>query len=167
MKRSTQKRSGFSLIEVALALLVVSVGLIAAIGMLPGSLDNSKKASEDTQQSLFADYVLGTIRSYSSNTNYSWSGAGGLPAFSSLPVYIPAPSMWDTSGNVTITEGSGTITFKPAGTTIEEMIIAYDLRFRDLNPTMKRARLQTWAVSRMNTNSFKEYYADFYRGDLQ
>ena len=163
MKYRTSRQDGFSLIEVALALLVVSVGLIAAVGMLPGSLDNSKRATDDTQQALFADYVLNTFRTYASSGAYTWSGA---TAFTDQPVYIPAVDKWDPATKQVV-KGSGTITFTPVGSTIEEMSIAYDLSFHDQGPDMKRAELQTWMISSSNTNTFRDFYADFYRGDMK
>ena len=56
-----RRRSGFSLIEVTLALLVVGVGLVALLGLFPVGLRESGLATADTSQSIFANSVLNAI----------------------------------------------------------------------------------------------------------
>ena len=56
------KQAGFSLIEVALALLVASIGLLSLVGLLPFSLDMSKKAIDDSQLGLFGDNMMNGYR---------------------------------------------------------------------------------------------------------
>ena len=56
-----RRRSGFSLIEVTLALLVVGVGLVALLGLFPVGLRESGLATADTSQSIFANGVLNAI----------------------------------------------------------------------------------------------------------
>lgn len=168
MKIRPSKKSGFSLIEVALALLVVSIGLVATVGMLPGGLENSKKASDDTQSALFADYVLNSLRALSSVSNAAvtrWSDIGDTKP----KIPIAAPDMWDQGTTLTINPGTGkqNISFRPAANKdIEELAFAYDLVIQDLNATTKRATLNIWIPSKLNTNSPQTYYADLYRGDL-
>jgi Tfp pilus assembly protein PilV len=52
---------GFSLIEVALALMVVAVGLLSAFSLFPVSLRSSQMARSDLAESAFADTLLQTI----------------------------------------------------------------------------------------------------------
>lgn len=56
-----RRSSGFSLIEVTLALLVVGVGLLALLGLFPVGLRESGLATADTSQSIFANGVLNAI----------------------------------------------------------------------------------------------------------
>ncbi len=173
-------RRGFSLVEVALALLIVSVGLLATVGMLPGALDNSKKASEDTQQALFADYVLNTLRALAAATNQNpWSSFTTGPA---TPIPVAASSMWDSPNGLVITPDVvgtiGTYKWNPtplhfraaANPNIEELVLAYSLTIEPVEPSsdnMRRAVLRTQLNSQNNTNTMKVFFADIYRGDLQ
>jgi len=52
------RRSGFTLMEIMLALLVVSVGILAALGLLGSSLDTSAKTHGDLDMVSFADLVF-------------------------------------------------------------------------------------------------------------
>jgi prepilin-type N-terminal cleavage/methylation domain-containing protein len=69
-----RRRSGFSLIEVTLALLVVGVGLVALLGLFPVGLRESGLATADTSQSIFANGVLNAIHANAGEiTNWtSW-----------------------------------------------------------------------------------------------
>ena len=166
MKAKPDVRGGFSLIEVALALLVASVGLLAVVGMLPGGLDNSKKATDDTQQALFADYVLNSFRAYAASTNYFWSDFNA----SGPQIPIAAYSMWDNGASMSVRPGDSekTIAFKPAADNkITEMTIVYSLTLHDQGANMKRVELKTWTGSAVNTNSVRVFYADLFRGDLK
>ena len=60
MKR-TKSRGGYSLVEVTLALLVVAIGLTATFALFPDGLAASRAAVDDTEISLFAEYVFTTL----------------------------------------------------------------------------------------------------------
>lgn len=170
MRRSFHKCGGFSLIEVALALLVVSVGLVAVIGMFPSGLDSGRKANEDTQTAIFADYVLNTIRACAANTNYLWSDfADGSKT---LQIPIAAPGMWDSSmPNRTIYPGDvkKNITFLSSeDKNIEEFSINYSLFISDIaSNRMKRVKLEIWPGMAGSTNNYRVYFTDIFRGDLK
>ncbi len=66
-----RRRSGFSLIEVTLALLVVGVGLVALLGLFPIGLRESGLATADTSQSIFANGVLNAIHANASEITNS------------------------------------------------------------------------------------------------
>lgn len=59
--RGGSRREGFSLIEVALALMVVAVGLLAVFGIFPVSLRSSQMARSDLVESAFASSLLQTL----------------------------------------------------------------------------------------------------------
>lgn len=63
----TRKRnnSGFTLIEIAIALLVVAIGVLAVFALFGSGLDSSSRAIADTQAAMFADGVLNALRSKS------------------------------------------------------------------------------------------------------
>jgi type II secretory pathway pseudopilin PulG len=52
------RRTGFTLMEIMLALLVVMVGIVAITGLLGSSLESASKAHADLDISGFADMVL-------------------------------------------------------------------------------------------------------------
>lgn len=58
---SAARRAGYSLVEVTLALLVVAIGLTATFALFPEGLKATRAAVDDTEISLFADYVFGTL----------------------------------------------------------------------------------------------------------
>ena len=66
-----RRRSGFSLIEVTLALLVVGVGLVALLGLFPIGMRESGLATADTSQSIFANGVLNAIHANASEITNS------------------------------------------------------------------------------------------------
>lgn len=60
MKMRTGKE-GYSLVEVTLALLVVAIGLTATFALFPEGLKATRSAVNDTEISLFAEYVFTTL----------------------------------------------------------------------------------------------------------
>lgn len=61
MTRNSSSQSGFSLVEVTLALLVVAVGITAAFSLFPEALRSTRAAVGNTETALFADYVFSTL----------------------------------------------------------------------------------------------------------
>jgi len=54
-------RAGYSLVEVTLALLVVAIGLTATFALFPVGLRATRQAVDDTEISLFSEYVFTTL----------------------------------------------------------------------------------------------------------
>jgi type II secretory pathway component PulJ len=61
----TSGKSGFTLMEVALAVSVVVIGLMALFALVSSGLDSSTKAVRDTQAAIFADNVYNGLRATS------------------------------------------------------------------------------------------------------
>jgi prepilin-type N-terminal cleavage/methylation domain-containing protein len=57
--------TGFTMIEVALAIAVLALGVLALYALLASALDTSTKAKGDTQAAMFADSVFNTLRAQS------------------------------------------------------------------------------------------------------
>ena len=55
-------RSGFSLVEVSLAIFVVGVGLLTLFGLFPAGLNQAVSAQDNTQEALFAEYLFSALR---------------------------------------------------------------------------------------------------------
>ena len=57
-KKRRERRAGYSLVEVTLALLVVAIGLTATFALFPEGLRATRAAVDDTEIALFAEYVF-------------------------------------------------------------------------------------------------------------
>ena len=79
MNRPTPKR-GFTLIEIMLALLVITVGVVAVIGLLSTTLDSSAKSHDDLNVVSFADMVFNHCHSTNWNS-ISSSGTLSIPDY--------------------------------------------------------------------------------------
>ena len=55
-------RCGFTLIEINLAIFVVAIGMLTLFSLFPTGLKQIESAHESTQEALFGDYVLSTLR---------------------------------------------------------------------------------------------------------
>ena len=77
MKRSARQKAkgGYSLVEVTLALLVVAIGLTATFALFPEGLQATRTAVDDTEISLFAEYVFTTLDLTAILKGASWTVA--------------------------------------------------------------------------------------------
>ena len=60
--RGRSARPGFTLVEIAVALLVVSVGIMAIIGLFPVGLESAKRIKDEAMILQFKDFVFATVR---------------------------------------------------------------------------------------------------------
>ena len=67
------KRSGFSLIEVNMAVFVLAIGVLSMAVLYPLGLRESIQSQADLKQSMFADYMLNVAVSAACSTNVNWS----------------------------------------------------------------------------------------------
>ncbi|MCL1921037.1 MAG: prepilin-type N-terminal cleavage/methylation domain-containing protein [Kiritimatiellaeota bacterium] len=73
MKRN---QSGFSLMEVNMAIFVMAVGVLAMVALFPLGLRESVQSQADLKESMFADFMLNAIVAAASSTNVQWSDWG-------------------------------------------------------------------------------------------
>jgi Tfp pilus assembly protein PilV len=95
-------RSGFSLAEVVIALGVITVGVVAVLGVFPTSLQTGHSAQDETRAAHVAQSVIGSLAA-SAPTHFSNA---------QLPLY-PSPSPAPTPLSIDLTSTSGT---SPAAT---------------------------------------------------
>lgn len=69
------EKSGFTLMEVALAVVVVAIGMMAAFALISTGLDSSAKAVAMTRGAIFADDVFNGLRSKASLATDAGEGA--------------------------------------------------------------------------------------------
>ncbi|AKJ64739.1 type IV pilus modification PilV family protein [Kiritimatiella glycovorans] len=140
--RKQGKRSGFSLLELVLAIGILSFGLLALFGVFPSGLDAVRKSTEETEIHLFASSVLEACKgTLAAAPRDAWD----LPA--TVPVDAADNSPWEPAA-VTVSsdpdwEGHlSKITFKDiAG---DEIHYYYHLYVDDLNARHKRIALRAW-----------------------
>lgn len=116
IQREGRKRrtDGFTLMEVALAVVVVGIGVLALFALISGGLDSSSKAVADTQAAFFADAVFNGLRAKAQEAaqNGTWNtflsnprALGLRPA--AFPVWVDGVNMLITTAN-----GGGIAVFK-------------------------------------------------------
>ncbi len=86
-------RRGFSLMEIILALLVVSIGIVAVIGLLGTSLDGSAKAHDDLDVVSFSDLVLNYCHSVTDWNDISTNGTMLVPGYDGSTNALPIGSL--------------------------------------------------------------------------
>lgn len=70
------RESGFTLVEVALAVMAVGLGLMTIIGLFPAGLQNASDDAADTRAGLFAEAVFNGMRGAATNNDVAvWDGA--------------------------------------------------------------------------------------------
>lgn len=94
-KFAVRGRRGFSMIEVALALLILSIGVLTMVGLMSGGLDMNKSAQDYTQAAIFASDSLEGLRSFAENgtptngTTRFWSTLQTGLGLKAVMGYIP------------------------------------------------------------------------------
>lgn len=107
------RKSGFTLMEVNLAIFVMAVGVLAMVGLYPLGFRESQQSRDDVAGALLADAVLNPLVMALSSTNMTWSAwqdicegqghsvpANGWKAFCRGNSYTPIPN---PSGSEVIT----------------------------------------------------------------
>ncbi|MCX7819020.1 MAG: prepilin-type N-terminal cleavage/methylation domain-containing protein [Kiritimatiellae bacterium] len=96
-RRRVCGRQGFTLIEIALALLVISIGVLGAFSLFPHGLAEAQMASFETQAGLIGEMIFRSYRALA--VTQSWNSIN-----SSLRVRVPGvePGIW--SGSSTTAE---------------------------------------------------------------
>jgi prepilin-type N-terminal cleavage/methylation domain-containing protein len=80
-------KSGFTLIEISLALLVASIGLLGVMGLFPAGIQLSKMSSDETHAALFAEQVLNGIRAQAATQRWDRISTG-------IDLPPPTPDVW-------------------------------------------------------------------------
>jgi uncharacterized protein (TIGR02598 family) len=115
--RRTDLAGGFSLIEVVLALAVISVGLIAVVGLIPQGIQSARDAADNTLAATIVQDTINTIRQQAVQTT------GGIwpPAFPStyydaqgtnaIPVTDVQDAYFHVFVNPQVSSSSGTLLY--------------------------------------------------------
>ncbi|MCE9613683.1 MAG: prepilin-type N-terminal cleavage/methylation domain-containing protein [Lentisphaerae bacterium] len=96
---------GFTLVELAIAIAVVLIGVLALFALISSGLDSSSKAVADTQAAIFADSVFNAIGSASQSAaedgvqgnQVMWKVFWRDFAAGTTKLYVPVTNMWDSA----------------------------------------------------------------------
>ena len=70
-------RSGFTLVEVTLALLVIAIGMLSLFQLFPAGLRENMLSRADLRQSMFAEYVLSGVEARAAAIGPDWNTWNG------------------------------------------------------------------------------------------
>jgi len=139
--------SGFTLVEIALALLVTSIGLMGMFSLLPAGVQMNRDAINETRAAMFAEQVLNGIRAQASIQRWDIVN-------NNIRLPPPSPHIWANPNDLYVQPWEGTdpkpLKFQTAGAlggggeSYVDYTIRYWLRILDLNepddPTAKRRK---------------------------
>jgi prepilin-type N-terminal cleavage/methylation domain-containing protein len=167
--RSELMRQGFTLIEIALALLVTSIGLLALFGLFPVGLEANKAAADETRTAMFAEEVLNGVRAQAALQPWN-----AIAANIRLPP--PTPDVWSDPDNlrVVVTGGGAdnfeTLVFEKLGTratasgqreSYRDFGVRYRLEIQDIDAYRKAVRLKVRPGEFGTTNTYV-FYTELY-----
>lgn len=127
MNATKTRRGGFTLVEVSLALLVLVVGILGAFALFPHALVESKKATDESQASMFAESVFQSVRAYAQMQWDALDGTVEIPGPGSRGVSPDPPSVWANSPNIVINGGEQTYECRASGFTTTDAGLRYRL----------------------------------------
>ncbi|VGO12074.1 hypothetical protein PDESU_00624 [Pontiella desulfatans] len=150
-----QKKGGFTLIEILLALLVITIGVVAITGVLGSSLDATAKTHSDLDAVCFADLVLNYCQAADFDA-IPTSGSLSLPDHEQSDVSLSLGAVAQFPGRLP----RSTITF---GGQAQEYTVTYRLDIV-ADGNVKAVTLQVWPGFSANGTS-RTFYTELYNWD--
>jgi len=156
--------SGFSLVEISLALLVVAVGMLAILSMFPSGLDQNARSISDTHAALFAGEVFNSLRVHA-ETN--WNKIGN-PIGTILTERIPVAGSnnWYHPGDLEVwldNEIYTNIYRHPDNPDMVDHAFRYRITLTTNPPAIKAATLRFWPGEYGTASNPAMFYSEFYR----
>ena len=150
------RKSGFTLVEVALALLVVGVGIVAIFGLFPAGMEAGRRTVNETQAALFAEEVFAAYRSLASVTNLATAANAQVP--------VAAPEQW-SSPPLIIPDGSvQTCVLRAfASPNSIERALRYRLTIGSSGPYIRTVSLRVFPGEFGGTSEFYDFYTEIGR----
>ncbi len=151
------RRRGFSLVEVSLALLVVSVGVLGAFALIPAGLSTNRIAIEETQSAMFAETLFNSLRaqarigpwtsipvnSTSAKLTFNWPGTADRTFYSSTVSLRVYPSIAQT-----------VVLKSSVDPNINDLALKCKLGITEPTPgRLKRVQLEVWPGEFANTSA--------------
>ncbi|MBP7276157.1 MAG: prepilin-type N-terminal cleavage/methylation domain-containing protein [Kiritimatiellae bacterium] len=154
--RALRRARGFSLVEVSLALLVVSVGILGAFALIPAGLSTNRIAIEETQSAMFAETVFNAVRAQAQ------AGLWNNIADRRLTVDYPGTSgraMYSSAQNIRPPQIFPLVVKAEANSNIADLALKYRMAVTDPVPgKVKRITLEVWPGEFPNTGSNTNAY---------
>ncbi|MDP2989987.1 MAG: prepilin-type N-terminal cleavage/methylation domain-containing protein [Kiritimatiellota bacterium] len=144
--------SGFSLVEVTLALMVMAIGILSIMSLFPAGLDQNARSIADTHAAFFAEEVFAGLQARA-ETNWAELAAAQLP--------VAASDMWTNTNRVHVS-GINVVLNKYEYNTYEDHALRYRLVLTT-NGLLKAATLFVWPGEFGSTNDPSIFYAEFFR----
>jgi len=119
----TRNAEGFTLVEIALALLVVAIGAVSIMGLFPAGLQSNKRALDETRVAMFAEDVLGGVKTVIEAT--PWHLVEDKLQFIGVPTVAP-----DLFANNTIRADGNEGKYRYAYGTSESILDAGSVRYK-------------------------------------
>ena len=156
MKKRLNNKQGFTLVEIALAMMVATMGLLVVMGLFVDGLATQQVTVDDTQTALFAEDVLQSYRALASE---DWNGVDSVP----LPPV--AWDLWDMSKTdpVRVSNLIQTNRYVVRGSEVEEFAVRYKLDVEDIaNSNRKRVRLEVWNGEVGSLDDSRVFYTELF-----
>lgn len=170
--RRRNSRGGFSLIEVALALVVIAIGLTGIMSLVSTGLDSNIKSEHETRAALFAEEALNALRYYATVVPFP---AQGVQKEFDLPP--PASVFWknkeslqlfannvsetgDPNKNVYVWETQGADVMRTISAT--EYAVRYKLFIGRVSQDIAWIYLQVWGGEYGSLDNPREYYTELF-----
>ena len=147
---------GFTLIEVALALLVIGVGIVGVFGLFPAGLEASRRTVNETQAAIFAEEVFGGFR----------AAAGVVPwaSFDDIKVPIACSNLWASTPRVGKTSDRTPIVWRhPSDTNLVERALRYTLSVGKVSDVVKTLTLKVYPGEFGGTDEEYVFYTEIWR----
>ncbi|MDF7825578.1 prepilin-type N-terminal cleavage/methylation domain-containing protein [Pontiellaceae bacterium B12227] len=126
-------KRGFTLIEIMLALLVLTIGIVSVVGVLSTALDTSAKAREDLDVVSFADMVL--------NHCHAMEDWNAIPTAGNLALTDYSEN--DLNLSINTIDRYTSRAFSLNGNAIEQYTVTYNLNIQQVG-TIKTITLKVW-----------------------
>ncbi len=152
--------SGFSLVEVTLALMVMAIGILSIMSLFPAGLDQNVRSIADTHAAFFAEEVFGGLQA---RAETNWAG------LAEAQLSVAASNMWSGMTNRVHVTGTNVVMNKyeykdtsSSGNIYEDHALRYRLVLTT-NGLLKAATLFVWPGEFGSTNDPSMFYAEFFR----
>jgi len=166
-RRSAVATTAFTLIEVMLALAIVSIGIVAILGLIPNALQSSRDAADNTVMATIAHDVFNAVRT-NTFTQVDLRGLGFTGGFPPGPPYnllnVP-PANGNYRGIVAYFDQGGFIATPAA---VQNHYFQVNLTFTNQSPLALSVVTATvvWpaqSAAPVNTNVFVTKIAQYYQ----
>jgi type IV pilus assembly protein PilV len=136
------KQSGFTLLEVLVAMLVLSIGLLGLAGLMASSMRNNQSAYHSTQATWLAYDILDRIRANRTGALAGTYNGAALGSPATCSTAAPSGSIaaqdiggWKNMIACALPAGDGSITVTPANRQVRVIIQWNDSRGTGSDPT--------------------------------